>query len=189
MNNHRVVVIVAAVTAAFLAGCGDFLDKQPMGVESSATFFKNKDQAIKAVTAVYDAAAWRYSQEIFEWFLGDVCSDDAEKGGENAADWAELQLLKEFRGNAGNTISYGRWSENYQGIYRANLVIANVPDIDMDTKLRDRLVAEAKFLRGYFYFQLVKTFGGVPLITTILTPSEYCQPRATIEACWAQIEK
>jgi hypothetical protein len=162
---------------------------QPTGVESSATFFKTADQAIVALTAVYDVTGWRYSQEITEWFLGDICSDDAEKGGENAADWAELQLLKEFKGTATNTISYNRWREFYVGIFRANLVIVNVPGIDMDTKRRDRIVAEAKFLRAYFYFQLVKTFGGVPLVTHPLSPSEYCQPRAEITACWAQIEK
>jgi len=182
-------ISVVAVICVLLPGCNKFLDKQPMGVESSATFFKTKDHAVKAVTAVYDATAWRYSQEISEWFLGDICSDDAEKGGENAADWAELQQLKEFRGNAGNSIGFFRWSELYQGVYRANLVIDNVPEIDMDEDLRDRLVAEAKFLRGYFYFQLIKTFGGVPLITHPLDPDEYCQPRATMEACWEQIEE
>jgi hypothetical protein len=189
MKEQRKTRTLAIVLATVLAGCSGFLDKQPMGVESDAVFFKTKDHALKAVTAVYDATAWRYSQEISEWFLGDVCSDDAEKGGENAADWAEVQQLKEFRANPGNTICYYRWSELYQGIYRANLVIAKVPGIDMDSNLRDRLVAEAKFLRGYFYFQMVKTFGAVPLITTILSPSEFCQPRATIDACWAQIEK
>jgi starch-binding outer membrane protein, SusD/RagB family len=189
MKKHPNIVIIAAALAAIFAGCSDFLDKKPMGVESSATFFKTKDQAIKALTAVYDATAWRFSQEISEWFLGDIVSDDAVKGGENAADWAELQQLKEFRANAGTTTCFYRWSEFYQGIYRANLVITNVPNIDMDADLRNRVVAEAKFLRGYFYFQLVKTFGAVPLITTILTPSEYCQPRAAIAECWAQIEK
>jgi hypothetical protein len=189
MDKRINTVVAAAAIGVLFIGCGKFLDKQPMGVESSASFFKNKDQAIKAVTAVYDAAAWYNSQEMYEWFMGDICSDDAEKGGENAADWAELQQLKEFRANAGNTICFGRWSEFYQGVYRANLVIANVPGIDMDPDLRDRLVAEAKFLRGYFYFQLVKTFGGVPLITHVLNPSEYCQPRATMEECWAHIEK
>ena len=189
MDKYINTVVTAAAIGVLVIGCSKFLDKQPMGVESNATFFKNKDQAIKATTAVYDATAWRYSQEISEWFLGDICSDDAEKGGENAADWAELQQLKEFRANAGNSICFYRWSELYQGVYRANLVIANVPGIDMDQNLRDRLVAEAKFLRGYFYFQLVKTFGGVPLVTHVLSPSEYCQPRATMEECWAQIEK
>src|SRR5512136_1515172 len=129
MKKQRNFLIIATALAALIAGCGDFLDKQPMGVESSATFFKTKDQALKALTAVYDATAWRFSQEISEWFLGDIVSDDAEKGGENAADWAELQQLKEFRANAGGTICFNRWSEFYQGIYRANLVITNVPNI------------------------------------------------------------
>ncbi len=188
MEKHKKIFFAVAAIAVMLTGCSDFLDKQPMGSESSADFLKKESQAILATNAVYDASAWRYSQEIFEWFLGDIVSDDAEKGGENAADWAELQQLKEFRANAANSISFGRWSELYQGIYRANVVISGVPAIDMDPELRARLVAEAKYLRAFFYFQLVKTFGGVPLITTPLTPDQYCQARSPIEACWGQIE-
>ena len=189
MNKNSLQIAAILTAGLIMAGCSSFLDKKPMGVESSATFFKTKDQALEATTAVYDVTAWRYSQEIFEWFLGDICSDDAEKGGENAADWSELQQLKEFHGTASNSISYYRWSEFYQGVYRANLVIQNVPTIAMDATLRDRLVAEAKYLRAWFYFQLVKTFGAVPLITTILTPDQYCQPKSMMEQCWAQIEK
>ena len=188
MYKHMNTIVLAAAISLLGIGCDRFLEKQPTGVESSATFFKTADQAIAALTAVYDVTGWRYSQEISEWFLGDICSDDAEKGGENAADWAELQQLKEFKGTATNTISYNRWKEFYQGVFRANLVILNVPGIDMDTELRERIVAEAKFLRAYFYFQLVKTFGGVPLVTHPLSPSEYCQPRSSKEDCWAQIE-
>jgi hypothetical protein len=127
------LVALTALTAmcAMLAGCGQFLEKEPLGVESSATFLKTESQAILATNAVYDATAWRLSQEVFEWFLGDVVSDDAEKGGESAADWAELQQLKDFRANPANSISFSRWSEFYQGIYRANVVIERVPAIDM----------------------------------------------------------
>lgn len=188
MINLKTSVPALAAIAAMLAGCGQFLEKEPLGVESSATFLKTETQAIQATTAVYDAAAWRFSQEIFEWFLGDVVSDDAEKGGESAADWAELQQLKDFRANPANSISFGRWSEFYQGIYRANVVITRVPAIEMEPKLRARLVGEAKFLRAFFYFQLVKTFGAVPLITHPLNPDEYCQARAPIQAVWTQIE-
>ncbi|MEO6097314.1 MAG: RagB/SusD family nutrient uptake outer membrane protein, partial [Fibrobacteria bacterium] len=189
MIKLKSMVPILAAIGTLVTGCGNFLDKEPLGVESSANFLKTENQAILATTAVYDAAAWRFSQEIFEWFLGDVVSDDAEKGGESAADWAELQQLKDFRANAANSISFGRWSELYQGIYRANVVITKVPSIEMDATLRSRLVGEAKFLRGFFYFQLVKTFGAVPLITRPLNPSEYCQARAPIQDVWGQIEK
>ena len=188
MIEAKKTVPVLAALGLVLSGCGSLLDKEPTGVESSVNFLKTESQAILATNAVYDAAAWRFSQEIFEWFLGDVVSDDSEKGGESAADWAELQQLKDFRGNAANSISFGRWSEFYQGIYRANVVIERVPTINMEAKLRARLVGEAKFLRAFFYFQLVKTFGGVPLITKPLNPNEYCQARAPIQAVWAQIE-
>lgn len=193
MEKMRMIGQMVFTVSLLCLSCGDnFLDKVPQGVESDENFFKTKEHAIRATTAIYDALAWYDSQEIFEWFLGDICSDDAEKGGEGAADWADLQALKEFRGSPDNSILPTRYSEPYQGIYRANLVIENVSEYKkevMDTTLRNQLVGEAKFLRGYFYFQLVKTFGGVPLVTKVLNPSEYYMPRATMEECWAQIEK
>ncbi len=186
-NKH---IFNSVLTVSLLCiSCGDnFLNKIPQGVMSLENFYKTQEDAIRATTAIYDVLGWYDSQEMFEWFLGDICSDDAEKGGEGAADWADLQALKEFRGTAENSILPTRYSEPYQGIYRANLVIENVPGISMDATLKSRLVGEAKFLRAYFYFNLIKTFGGVPLVTKILNPSEYCMARATLAECYARIE-
>ncbi len=172
------------VLTTILLRCSDDED----GTQSSAYLFKTEEHAIAAVNSAYDVLGWLESQEVYEWFIGDICSDDAEKGGENIADWAELQDLKMFRANAENSILESRWSEPYVGVYWASLVIENVPGIDMDSDLRDRIVGEAKFLRAYFYFQLVKTFGGVPLFTEPIDPGEYCQSRASIDECWTQIE-
>jgi hypothetical protein len=61
------------------------------------------------------------------------------------------------------------WQRNYQGVARANTVIDLVPEVDMDPDLRSRLVAEAKFLRAFYYFELARVYGGVPIIDKILS--------------------
>jgi hypothetical protein len=191
MNKKLIMMgVTAAAVGVLLIGCSDFLDKQPNGIETIENFFKNSDQALRATTAIYDATGWYQSSEVDEWQFGDICSDDAEKGGENLADFPELQQFKEFRGAVTWNSLYLRWVEYYQGVLRANQVINKVSEMtEIDSELKARLVGEAQFLRGYLYFQLVKTFGAVPLILRELQPSEYCQERAPIAACWAQIEK
>ena len=62
------------------------------------------------------------------------------------------------------------WATLYQGIKRANVVIEKVPAIEMDTLLRNRYVGEARFLRGLFYFDLVRAWGGVPKVTVVNPP-------------------
>jgi hypothetical protein len=61
------------------------------------------------------------------------------------------------------------WSTVYNAINRANAVISRVPGITMDNDLKDRYIAEAKFMRGFYYFTLVRLFGAVPIITTETT--------------------
>jgi starch-binding outer membrane protein, SusD/RagB family len=182
------------VVAGMLAygGCSKFLDKQPAGVEASTNFFQTEDQANRALIAAYGAIAWQYSADGGNWFnqwmIGDIVSDDAQKGGEGPADIADLEQLRRFQANPQNSIIAPQWQVPYIGIYRANLVIDNVPNIDMDTTLRSRFVAEAKFLRAWSYFILVKSFGDVPLVLHRLAAGEYCQARTPKAQVWAQIE-
>ena len=65
------------------------------------------------------------------------------------------------------------WQYRYKGILRCNIAVERISQADFsDEEMKNRLVAEARFLRGYFYFELVKNFGGVPLITGFLLPEE-----------------
>lgn len=183
-------VIGLAFVAVFALGCSNFLEKNPQGVETSEGFFQTTDQAIRAINGVYDAAGWELSSEVAEWVLGDICSDDAIKGGWGDGDHPEWLQLKYFQANSASNPTLGyQYRDSYIGIVRANRVIANVPGMDIDSALRVRIVGEAKFLRAHFYFNLVKVFGGVPLVTRVLASTEYNQPKATVAACWAQIEK
>ena len=67
--------------------------------------------------------------------------------------------------------------------------VPEIPESEIDEGIRQRILAEAKFLRAYYYFDLVTMYGGVPLVTKVLAPSEYNQPRASAIAIWSLIEQ
>ncbi|MCK4676520.1 MAG: RagB/SusD family nutrient uptake outer membrane protein [Bacteroidales bacterium] len=182
--------IIAIIFALIMAGCSkDFLDKEPQGVLSTEGFYINAENAMQAVNCCYDASrdAWTFVFTLVA--MGDIASDDAEKGGSNPSDFFEMQLLKDFQITPSNWIVRAFWANLYSGIYRCNILTDRVPDIDMDAALRDRIIGEAKFLRALFYFHLIRSYGGVPLITEILDPDDFVQPRATAGEVWAQIEQ
>jgi starch-binding outer membrane protein, SusD/RagB family len=184
-------VAIAGVFSLLVIGCVD-LNKQPMGVETDQTFFKTGDQAVRAVTGIYDATAWYNSQEMDEWVFGDICSDDAQKGGENDADAPQMLQMKMFNCPADVQYINDIWGHSYQGIFRANEVIDNVPgipvDVAMDATTKTRLIGEAKFLRALFYFRLVRIFSDVPLVLHPLTREQYCQARTPVAEVWAQMQ-
>lgn len=191
MKNN--IITLCIVGLLLHSGCSkDPLDKKPISKLTAENFYKTEDDARSAVNAAYDPLQWGWVPKpdtfINEFIFGDIISDDAEKGGENLGDMAAIQALREFRGNAATPNLQGLWFTLYQGIYRANLVIEKVPGIAMNVELRDRIVGEAKFLRAYYYFYLARMFGGAPIITKPLIPSEYKQTKASKEAVFAQVE-
>src|SRR5439155_24920351 len=88
----------------------------------------------------------------------------------------------------GNLALAHTWDGYYKGVYRANVAIQHIPDVSMDATLKGRLIGENKFLRAYYYFFLVRAFGGVPLVTQPLTPDQFIHPRATPDELYALIE-
>lgn len=174
-------------TFLLMTACGDdFLDKKPLGKLTSANFFETEAHAILATNALYEhMRSWEV--HVFSYIgLTDIISDDADKGS-IANDAAFLGEVDDFTFTASNIAPLSVWSGYYQGIYRANNAIVHIPDIEMNVTLRNRLVGECKMLRAYFYLNLVRWFGPIPLITRPLDPSEYNQPRVPVSAVYAQI--
>lgn len=180
--------ITALALILIASGCGDdFLDKKPLGKLTSANFFETEDHAVLATNALYEhMRSWEV--HVFSYIgLTDIISDDADKGS-FANDAAFLGEIDDFTFNASNLAPLTVWTGYYQGIYRANNAIENIPPIDMNPALRDRLVAECKVIRAYLYLNLVRWFGDIPLITEPLDPSEFTQERAPADAVYTQIE-
>ncbi|MFA4998314.1 MAG: RagB/SusD family nutrient uptake outer membrane protein, partial [Bacteroidales bacterium] len=116
-------------------------------------------------------------------------SDDAVKGG-NAGDQADINGINDFSAKADNGVLNSYWQNTYETVARANNVIAYVPGIQMDQTLRKRLVAEAKFLRAYAYFNLINIFGEIPLKLAPQNTSETIYVGLSdISTIYTQIEK
>lgn len=161
------------------SSCQDFLEEEPLVAPTEASFFDDELNAMSAINACYDPLTWGQSgltlplgfAHGYEWIVGDVLSDDSEKGS-TTSDLADINALEEWRANASNANIATLWYNPFAGIYRTNIVINNVDEGMIPQALKDRLMGEAKFLRAYYYFLQVRIFGGVPLFTTPISPDD-----------------
>ncbi|MEQ9441462.1 MAG: RagB/SusD family nutrient uptake outer membrane protein [Cyclobacteriaceae bacterium] len=169
----RLLYIACTFFCWMTLGCDDILEKEPLALISTDNAYVTESDAARAVTAAYHplqannwcCGAWGNSG-FMHWVLANVASDDTEKGGESGSDQLYAQQVSLFNIPADNDATRFAWSSQYIGIRRANLVLDNIPDIEMDEDLKARYLAEAKFLRAWYYINLVKTFGDIPLVLT-----------------------
>ncbi|MBP6978861.1 MAG: RagB/SusD family nutrient uptake outer membrane protein [Lentimicrobiaceae bacterium] len=177
-----ILVILLAITSC----SKDFLDVDPIGKLTEDQFYKTDEDATKAIMAAYDILQWMHARDWNSAYLVKTFpSDESNVGGENSGDQPPLQELDFFNYGSSNATITATWQSNYFGIYRANKVIQRVQP---ETDVRKQIIAEAKFLRAWYYFEIVSMFGTGPLILNELTPSEYGQPFASAEAIYQQIE-
>lgn len=189
----RTLHIITLFAALGLASCTDWLTEKGPGTTELGDFFTSGETAIQTVNAAYVPLSWEFNNTYFcEWFIGDVASDDALKGGQNIGDMADAYDIENFKTVSTNTMLLDFYRAQFQGIGRCNLVLANVPGMEtdetMDEKTKERLIGEAYFLRAYYYFRLVRMFGGVPKVEAPITSSDdWRQPRATADEIYALI--
>lgn len=172
------------------SSCSDsFLDVDPQGKEAGAVFWVSEDDATKAVNAMYaNLRSWN-NTAFAPIALESVGSDDAEKGS-TASDATFFNQYDDFTVGSTEGQLGGFWQGQYQNINYANQVIDNIPAISMDENLKARYLAEAKFVRAYSYFRLVRAFGDVPLRLNVpKDASEYNIPRTPKADVYAAIEK
>lgn len=182
-------VILSVSAGIFALSCSeDFLDKSPKAQLTESSFFQNQQQATQAVNAVYSYLR-NFDVHVFSYIgITDIASDDAEKGSV-PGDAGFLQDVNDFTFDANNGASTGIWSGYFRGVFRANQAIENISAIEMDESLKSRLLGEARFLRANFYFFLVRTYGGVPIIDRPLNPDEYQQNRNTREEVYEFVKQ
>lgn len=187
--------IAYAMTALSLSSCNDWLTDDTPGTTKLTEAFTSIDVAKETANAVYVPLMWEYSGTTYypEWFIGDVVSDDALKGGQYINDMAVVRDMENFKTNTNNEFLLCYYRAQWQGISRANLAIREIPETrvkDGEEKTLDRLVGEAKFLRAYYYFRLCRVFGGMPLVDFVVDSSDkWHQTRATQDETYAFIIK
>src|SRR3984893_17775983 len=137
--------------------CKKFLTTEVLGDYPDTQFYKTEQQALLAINAAYQPLNFTSASQNRLWVFGDVASDDAQKGGD-PGDQADIDLIDQFNINAINGNLGAEWGTLYEGISRCNIVLTKVPPINMDKALQSRILAEAKFLRSWYYFTLVNIF-------------------------------
>ena len=169
-----------------LASCEtNFLDRSPIIGITQDNYYQTEEDAIAAVNSAYAALQFELSPAgHFRWFWGDIMSDDSEKGGSGDNDVFELLLLETFQGPVNTDMLESEWSACYEGIYRANTVLEYIPPMEISEATKNQVVAEAKFIRAWFYYNLVTIFGDVPKVDRLLSASEYNMPRSSKTEIW-----
>ena len=174
----------------FLFSCQkDLLVKSPIIGVTDENFYQTELDAISAVNGAYAALQFEMTPAPhFRWFWGDVMSDDTVKGGSGPNDGPDLAALENFQGPTNTEFLEGEWASNYEGIYRANVVLERVPSIEMDEIKQAQILGEAKTIRAWFHFLQVIYFGNAPLVDHVLAPSEYGIGQSPPSEIWPFIE-
>lgn len=187
---YLLIIIIATGLLGVVACKKEFLDPNAPQVDENV-YFTNSDNAMRALTGCYNVLGWD-DTNYFPFWLGDILGHDSYKGGEGAGDQAWIEPLLRFQYDANNDGLISPYKNYYIGVGRCNRVVEKVKEMSQDEitdSLKAQIISEAKFLRGYFYFELVKTYGKVPLITKLLKSTEYNQSLAEISAIYNQIEQ
>jgi starch-binding outer membrane protein, SusD/RagB family len=181
-------IILASAILLATTGCKKFLDKEVPGAFAEEDFYKTDEDVTQAVTAIYDMMQAHYNNNWGSlYMIKTLLSDECNAGGSDAGDQPGYQTLDKFNFDATNDKVRDAWRMCYFTIYRANKVVNRSKP---ETDLRKRLIAEAKFLRAYNYFELVSLWGDVPLVLDDIPPSEYTSTGRKLKtAVYAQIEK
>lgn len=189
MKNYIIKLSIICLSGLIiLSGCKKFLDQEVPGAFPEQEFYKTDLDAIQAVTGVYDFMQAHYNANWASIYLvKTLLTDESNCGGSDAGDQPGYQTLDNYNFDATNDKVRDVWRMCYFTIYRANKVINKTEPANT---LRKRLIAEAKVLRAYNYFELVTLWGDVPLILNDIPPAAYTTTgRSPKAAVWTQIEK
>lgn len=182
-SNIKRVFLFSALVACF--GCSeDFLDKTHEYNIDSETYFNSEVDYYNALIGVYDILQSTYVNVL----LGEIASDNTLSGGESATDVIGFQQVDEMQHTPVNDNLDDVWDWNFAGVQRANYILEFRDKTDFPGK--NRIIAETRFLRAYFTFELLKWFGPIPLKgdERFVLGDEKTIPRASREEVYAQIE-
>ncbi|MBT3364941.1 MAG: RagB/SusD family nutrient uptake outer membrane protein [Flavobacteriales bacterium] len=158
MKTRSNSLVLFSFIAMTIGSCENFLDVQPRYVQDAENYFNQPSDYEMALTAAYDLLQTSY---LTQW-IGEIASGNAIAGGESVTDTEGLHQIEGMTHNAVNNElrSIFRW--NYAGIARVNYMMEFQNKIDFQGK--NGILGQARFLRAYYYFELTKYFGDVPLV-------------------------
>jgi starch-binding outer membrane protein, SusD/RagB family len=190
---HKRMKIVAALGLLTVAlACNDkkFLTEQPFDFIGPQNFYKNSGDALAAINGVYADFINGTGDNYYGRNFVMLVEHPTEMWTSRLSATNERSQPDVYAIPVSHSYVQSVWSSAYDAINRANSVLDHVPSIDMDPALRDRIVAEAKFLRATHYFNLVRMYGGVPLkLHETVGLDSLSLARNTAQEVYAQIEQ
>ncbi|MDA3853049.1 MAG: RagB/SusD family nutrient uptake outer membrane protein [Bacteroidales bacterium] len=194
MKTYKINILLMAVAAiTFFTSCEDWLTEPSPAVTELADYVNSGKSGIYVTYAAYAPLMWEYNGTYYsDFFIGDVMSDDALKGGQNISDMADVYDMENFKTISNNGYLLDVYRGQYQGVARCNLALREVASLETDStmniSLQNRLLGELKYLRATYYFRLVRIFGGVPKVDFVIeTASDWQQQRASTDTIYALI--
>jgi len=159
----------------FMSSCSDdFLTLSPRGSDTEVNFYQTEEEIFQGLIAAYDPLTWGGTAG-WTMALGllNAASDDCLAGGSDASDQPSWVAFDNFTLTSDLGPQEGLWGKYYTGIARCNLILEKIAENDeLSAQFRNRTIAEAKFLRAYYYFDLVRFFGNVVVTTDRISPDE-----------------
>ncbi len=176
MKKIQYVLIALAV---LMTGCKDYLTEIEPGTTRLEDYYVSTSAADANIIGCYVPLMWEYnSTYCSEWFIGDIVSDDALKGGGGTSDMADAYDMENWRTTSNNTLLLDFYRAQFQGVGRCNLALKYIDqmevgiDKEFTAEKKAQLLAEAHFLRAYYYFRLVRVYAGVPMPLSVLDSSD-----------------
>lgn len=180
--------IIAIITLGFLfntTSCSDdFIERDPVYSIDSENYFNSEADYYNALVATYDLLQSTYQNAL----LGEIASDNTLCGGEGPNDVIGFQQIDDMIHTPVNTELKKIWDWMFAGVNRANYILEFKDKTDFEGK--NQIIAEARFLRAYYHFELVKWFGPIPLKgdARFKIDDEKIIPRSPVEEVYASIE-
>ena len=184
MKNLKNIFTMALVTTC-MSACTGFLDIEPETTLTGQNFYKSPDDIRSALYSTYSSLRDNglYSASIY--LFGDVRSDVAFPNQTNYYANTFRHEIEKFTISANNSGNQNYWAHHYKGIIRANTVIEKGKELFGNDEAVQKYIAEAEVLRALFYFNLVRAYGGVPIIMDI--PQEYTDSRGHLRASTEEV--
>ncbi|TCP22192.1 putative outer membrane starch-binding protein [Tenacibaculum skagerrakense] len=179
------IQIIAILLFTITISCDNYLEVLPNGQENTENYFNTAEDYENALIGVYDLLSTTYLNQI----LGEIASDNSLCGGENPTDVLDWQQIDDMTHNPDNGALRNIFQWMYAGISRANYIMEFKDKTPFARK--EQVIAETKFLRSYYYFELVKFFGSVPMYLDKRITIEETQSidKSTTAVIYAQLER
>ena len=158
IKNNKFTLVALVLLTLGLYSCTDkFLDEEENYLIDSEGYFNSEDDYYMALVGAYDLLQATYVNNL----LGEIASDNTLCGGESATDVVGFQQIDDMTHTPVNANLRDIWNWMFAGVKRTNYFLEFQNNIDFDGRVQ--MVAEVRFLRAYFHFELVKWFGGIPV--------------------------